>query len=109
MHQFYDADHTPVQHKDTDSLLARAGRKEGIIDTLREEDASSWRPQQQQQLLKQQQQRQRDVAACLQRHQQEWNTYPCVPSFLLSNRLQQRMYTAILHIVEQKCSSAQWK
>lgn len=43
------------------------------------------------------------VAECLELHIDDWNTYPCVPSYFLSNYLQQQMYSSIRHIVEYKC------
>lgn len=43
------------------------------------------------------------VAECLEVYNDDWNTYPCVPSYFLSNRLQQQMYASIRNIVEFKC------
>ena len=43
------------------------------------------------------------VASCLEEHAIDWNTYPCVPSYIMSNRLQQQMHSAIYNILEKKC------
>ena len=100
MYDFYNEDHNPdwsVLESDTDTVEEGIGEGTAPVGVR-----STGRQQEQQQ---EQQEQQRRVASCLARHQEDWNTYPCVPSYLLSNRLQQRMYAAIQHIVEHKCSA----